>query len=159
VHRLFDLSEDTLLRGVCSGFLAGLLKDLITYVFFASGIIQTGFWNFTSIVAFNQPPQSTIEFTVAIILELIFSALLGLIFCILVNHLKTKHFLIFGLFYGSLVWFFIKALILASNITKLEPTGLQIADPLVHWGLSMVYGLIVALLDHSLRQNLKPLKN
>jgi hypothetical protein len=159
VNRLLDLSEDTLFRGVISGLSAGLLKDIINVILFVPGIIQTGFWNYTSIVAFNKTPQSAIEFAIAIILELIFSAFLGVIFIILVNNLKTKHYVIFGLFYGSLVWFFIKTMILTFNITKLEQPAQSIANPLVHLGLSMVFGLILAIIDHQLRQNSKPSRN
>jgi hypothetical protein len=158
MKRFLDLAEDTPFRGMICGLLAGLAKYLMDLSLFLLRIVNKGYWNFASLVAFDKQPQNGIELILASILELMFCAFWGVIFSLLVNKLKTKHSIIFGIFYGNLIWFFIKAAILAFNITKMQPQDQSIVNPLVTWVLSMVFGLILGMLDHRLGQNLKQFK-
>lgn len=141
------MSEDILLRGMICGLIAGLSKYIIDLILFSLRIINVGYWDFAALVAFNRHPRNLIELISASILELTFCIFWGVVFSSLVSNLKTKHHIPFGIFYGSLIWFFIKAAILAFDITKMMPRDQTTIDPLVTWGLSMVFGLILAILD------------
>lgn len=142
-----ELSGDVLFRGMIGGLIAGISKYVIDLILFSLRIINVGYWDFAALVAFNRDPQNLIELISASILELTFCIFWGVIFCLLVNKLKTRHQLIFGIFYGSLIWFFIKAAILAFNITKMMPPDQTTITPLITWGLSMVFGLLLAIFN------------
>jgi vacuolar-type H+-ATPase subunit I/STV1 len=142
------LSEDTLFRGMVCGLIAGISKYVIDVILFSLRIINVGYWDFAALVAFNRNPQNLTELISASILELTFCMFWGVVFSLLVSKLKTKHHIPFGVFYGSLIWFFIKAAILAFNITKMMPPDQTTITPLITWGLSMVFGLLLAILNH-----------
>jgi hypothetical protein len=155
MKQLLGLSEDPLFRGMVCGLVAGLSKYFIDLILFSFRIINVGYWDFASLVAFNRLPQNIIELAFASILELMFSAFWGVIFSVLVTKSKTKHYLMLGIFYGSLIWFFIKSIILAFNITKMQPAEQSVVNPLITWGLSMVFGLILAILNHQVNTKLR----
>lgn len=142
------MAEDTLFRGMICGLIAGIFKYVIDLILFALRIINVGYWDFAGLVAFNRQPQNLCELISASILELIFCMFWGAVFSLLVRKLKTQHPIFPGVLYGSLIWFFLKAVILAFNITAMMPHDRTSINPLATWGLSMIFGLLLAILNH-----------
>ncbi|MDT3699546.1 MAG: hypothetical protein RO469_08955 [Thermincola sp.] len=105
IVNLKKLSEDTLFRGFICGLAAGALKDLIDYFLFSIEAKERVFWHFASILAFHKPPHEILMHFSALFLELIFSGFLGFIFVLLAQKVKTRHYLLLGIIYGTMVWF------------------------------------------------------
>lgn len=148
IDHLKKYSEDTLFRGFICGLTAGALKDLIDFVLYSIEAKEHVFWHFTSILAFHKPPHGVLMHFSALFLELIFSGFLGFIFVLFAQKIKTRHYLLLGFVYGTLVWFSIKGLIVASEIEELKST--TISHPLLTWFLSAFFGFVVSLLERYL---------
>ena len=150
LKKILVLSEDTFFRGAFCGLIAGIIKDFISYAFDYFNLQKFPYWGFASVIAFTEHglPLSLIKDLVGIVLELSFCSLLGLLFVIIAQNLKTKHYICFGVFYGSFIFFFIKAAILGFNITLLKNS--DIIGPIITWALSILYGIILTLLERRL---------
>ena len=142
---------DTFFRGLIAGFTAGIVKDIPD--FFLHSVFhfkKLSFWDYAGVVTFNKMPHSFIEHVVAFGFQLIFSTGLGIVFIFLASKVvKTKHYLLEGLVFGSSVWFIITAAIKVFRITELQTKGLS--DPLITLLLSMAYGLLLMVIDHWLQ--------
>jgi hypothetical protein len=147
--KLFLLCEDNIFRGALCGLVAGFIKDSVDAILYILDIKSIlSFWGFASVVVFNELPKDWFMNIVALTLELIFSAFIAILFVFCIQKIKTRHYLLLGAFYSSMVWFFIKGIILAFTIELLTPkTNL---DPLIAWLLSMAFGIIIAFLNHKL---------
>jgi hypothetical protein len=143
------LCEDTFFRGAFCGAVAGVLKDIFDLIFYFFTAKEIFFWSFASVVAFDQLPKDLFMNIIAVILEIIFSAFLGIVFALIVPKMKTPHFLFMGIFYGSMVWFFIRAIIVSYKIIELKqpPTAIR---PVITWILSMIFGVILSWLERRL---------
>ena len=102
-------------------------------------------------MAFNRPPKSGLDIALAQVLELIFCSFLGFIYTFLQKVIRTRYKVIFGIFYGSMVWFTIKEAINAFGIKYLH-IPVPFLQPALIWGLSLIYGLLLGLFDHYLEQ-------
>ena len=159
MFKIADLTNDTLFRGIISGLTASILKFLIDLSLLGLGIIKVGFWNYAAIVIFNRHPQAPIEFCFASVLEIIFSTFWGVVFCWLLNRIKTRHSIICGAFFGSLLWFFFRTMILAFKIEQMLPTNQPFINLFTFWALSMLFGAVVATLDQYFARSIRQFKN
>lgn len=141
--------EDTFFRGAFCGAVAGVLKDIVDLIFYFFNAEQIFFWSFASVAAFDQLPKGLYITITAFILEIIFSAFLGVVFVLIVLKIKTRYYLLLGTFYGSMVWFFIRAVIVSYKIPELKqpPTAIR---PVITWILSMIFGVTLAWLERRL---------
>lgn len=150
LKKILILSEDTFFRGTFCGLIAGIIKDFISYGFDYFKLHNFPYWGFASVIVFTEHglPLTLIKDLVGIALELSLCSLLGLLFVIIAQSLKTKHYIYLGAFYGSFIFFFIKAAILGFNITLLK--NKDIIGPIITWALSILYGIILTLLERRL---------
>lgn len=148
--RLRLLCKDTFFRGAFAGVVGGLLKDIVSLVLLAVRIVENAHIQLHAVVAFNRRPRGFIEGAFGFFFDLIFSGFIGLLYSLLVRAIKTRHHLLLGFFTGSMVWFFVKALILAFDIDKLQFNLLAVQNPIINWLLSALYGVVVAFLDRKL---------
>lgn len=155
---LRELCKDTFFRGALAGVVGGLLKDLANLVLQAFKLVENSYMTLHAVVAFNRRPQRFVESFFGFVLDLIFSGFIGLLYSLFVRSLKTRHYLLLGFFSGSLVWFAVKALILAFNIDMLQKNLTLVTDPIFNWLLSALYGVVVASLDRELAPPLESRK-
>ena len=142
-------SEDTLFRGTFCGAIAGILKDSIDYIFYAVNTEGVFFWSFASVIAFGKLPKGLFPDIFGLTLEIIFSAFLGFIYAGVTKKIKARHYLINGIFFGSMVWFLIRAAIVGYKINELKTVGIPVR-PFITWFLSLVYGITLAWLERKL---------
>ena len=149
MDRLRILCEDTFFRGAFCGVAAGVVKNFLAFIFFF--IIFTDehyFWKFSSVLAYHGPPENLFMHITALIIELMFCAFLGVIFVLLVASIKTRHYLLMGTLYGSFIWFFVKCIVVIYKVDQLKPS--TTIHPFIIWMLSMLFGLLIAILDKKL---------
>lgn len=149
IAKIKIFSHDTFFRGIFCGVVAGVLKDMIDASFFFSKLEKQFFWTFASFVAFGQLPKGFVMNLIGIILELIFSGLMGFIYTLLAVKIKTRHYLLLGIFYGSLIWFVIRLGIVSFPINELKIPE-TVARPISIWLLSLFYGLVLTWLERRL---------
>lgn len=143
------LCKDTFFRGAFCGATAGILKDIIDFLYYLFNTKELFFWTFASVVAYGQLPKGLFMNLIGVILEIIFSAFLGVLFAFIVPKIKTRHYLLMGIFYGSMAWFFIRAIIVSFKITELKQLNTTIS-PFIAWMLSMLFGIVLSWLEKRL---------
>lgn len=149
VKKIKILCEDTFFRGALCGGVAGILKDIIDLILYLFKVKGLSFWSFASVVAFDKLPNDLFMNITGICLEIIFSAFLGVLFVLIAQKIKTRHYLLMGTFFGSMAWFFIRAVIVCYKINQLITPATPLR-PFITWLLSMVFGIVLAWLERRL---------
>jgi hypothetical protein len=149
VKKIKVLCEDTFFRGAFCGAVAGILKDIIDFIFYIINFEKQFFWTFASVVAYGQSPKGLLLNIIGILLEIIFSAFLGVLFALIAHKIKSRHYLLMGIFYGSMAWFFIRAAIICYKINELKIPHTPF-HPFITWLLSMLFGIVLTWLERRL---------
>jgi hypothetical protein len=144
---LLTWKEDTFIRGCISGLLAGIVKNSLDFCLIMLRIKSNYFWKISSVIIFSKPPHGFVENMVAVVVELIFCSFIGVVYTLIRTNLKTRYPLVMGMFYGALVWFFIKTSFLLFHISEFKKDLAFIPNPISHLLLSILYGAIVAYLE------------
>jgi hypothetical protein len=112
--------EKRLLIGVIGGTIAGILKDIPDALFHnVLKITTVTFWDYAGIITLGRHPEGLFEQIYSFIFEVIFSILLGIIFTYLTASFKLKQYLLWGGFYGAVVWLTIRAAVTIFNVKSL----------------------------------------
>jgi hypothetical protein len=106
------------------------------------------YFDYAGYIGFNRIPHTFIEYIFAYILEVTFSTGLGVIFSLLSPKIPSRHYLIKGMMFGGLIWYIVTSMIKLDKITKLMTHDL--ITPLLTLMFSIIYGLIIAYVDHYL---------
>ena len=134
--------EKRLFIGAIAGVIAGTLKDIPDAIFhYVLKITGITFWDYAGIIALGHHPNSFFEHVYSIIFQVIFSVLLGIIFINLTTHFKAKQYLLWGGFYGAIVWFAIRAAVVGMGIKPLM--NVEIVTAVINSMDSIIYGLIL----------------
>lgn len=143
------LCEDTFFRGAFCGAVAGVIKDIIDFIFNILNLDKQPFWAIGAIITYGHPPKGLLINLIGILVDIIFSAFNGFLFGLIARKIKTRHYLLLGTFYGSIVWFFARVVIICYNINWLKIAHTTF-HPFIILLLSMLWGIIVARLDRRL---------
>lgn len=143
--------NDPFLRGLIAGLIAGTVKDIPDSILHSIfHLKELSFWDYAGVIALNRMPAGFLEIALAILFEVMFSTGLGVAFAFLAGKIiKTKHYLLLGLSFGSSVWFLVTALIKIFGLTQLQTKNLS--DPTITFILSAAYGLLLTVIDHWLK--------
>lgn len=146
---------DPFLRGIIAGLVAGVLKDIPDAVLHAFHLKILAFWDYVGTVAFNQHPHRFMEHLVTLFFEVFFSIGLGVIFSLLrTKIIQTRHHLLLGLYYGGAIWLIVTGGAKLFRLGELMTHGLL--EPVLTFLLSILYGLVLALVDKWLRDRYRP---
>lgn len=137
--------EEKFINGIIGGIGAGIIKDIPDLIFrYWLKITRIIFWDYSETIALGHPPRS---------LPVVFSIFIGIVFVYLAPYFKTKKILIQGAIYGALVWFGIRAGVIAFQI-KILIDGNIISATLNSLN-SIIYGILLALIVHYLEKKEK----
>ena len=143
---------DTFLRGIIAGLIAGAVKDIPDSILHSVfHLKKLSFWDYAGVIALNRMPAGFLEIALAVLFEVMFSIGLGVFFVFLADKvIKTKHYLLLGLTFGSSVWFFVTVFVKIFGLTQLQTKNLS--DPILTFMLSASYGLLLTVIDHWLNK-------
>ena len=135
--------EKRLLIGVIGGTIAGVLKDIPDALFHNVLKITTiTFWDYAGTITLGSHPEGLFEQIYSFVYEVIFSILLGIIFAYLTARFKLKQHLLWGGFYGAVVWLAIRAAVTIFNVKSLVSQDFLTA--VINSLDSILYGIILA---------------
>ncbi len=145
------LSEDKFTRGIIAGSIAGLLKDIppLFIDIFHAKIFPT-YWDYSGIIAFGKIPDTAIDILIAIIVEIAFSMAVGVVLAYAIDIIKSHHYLIKGAFFGTAVWFFLRALVWIFEIKKFNQP--QMPAFFINSVTSAGFGLLIAYINKLLQK-------
>ncbi len=137
------------MAGVTGGVIAGICKDIPDAILgYFLKISRITFWDYSGTIALGHRPKVGLEVITAIFYEVVFSIFIGIIFVYLAPYFKTKRYLLRGAIYGALVWFFIRAAVMAFRLEPLIDG--DIISAVINSLNSIFYGLILGAIVHYL---------
>lgn len=140
--------KDQFIRALVGGLIAGVIKD-IPDIFLVElfKIKKLAFWDYVGVIIFSEIPHNFPEHLANIIIEVVFSAGIGIIYSmIIIPVLPTKSYLIRGSVYGSACGFTLISIVKLFNINLLITHDLF--TPLATLFFSACYGLLLAFLEN-----------
>ncbi len=143
--------EKRLSIGIIAGIIAGILKD-IPDAFFHYGLKITNltFWDYAGTIAFGHHPSGIAENVCALCFEVVFSILVGMVFVFITNRMIFKHYLLSGAFYGAIVWFVIRSVVVGLDIKSL--VNEDIVTTTINSLDSVIYGIMLSFIIHLLEK-------
>lgn len=143
--------KEKFVTGVIGGVIAGIIKDIPDSIFrYLLKITNITFWDYSGIIALGHQPRGLFEQIYAVFYEIIFSILIGIVFVYIAPYFKTKRFLLRGAIYGALVWFAIRAAVIAFKIKPLIDG--DIVSATINSLNSIFYGIILGTIIHYLEK-------
>jgi hypothetical protein len=142
--------DNKFMKAILAGIIAGTVKDIPNaFLHHYPRIIEITLWDYAGTAALGRLPVGFGEHAYAFFLELLFCIFLSLFY---VNYhvlpqFGRDHHKLKGILYGAFVWFLIRGVVLAFEITPL--LGENLLTSLVNLLVSMLFGCI---LDCSLRR-------
>ena len=134
--------EKRLLIGAIGGGVAGVIKDIPdAFLHNVLKITTITFWDYAGMITLGSHPQGLLEQIYSFILEVIFSILLGIIFAYLTARFKLKQHLLWGGFYGAVVWLTIRTAVTVFGIKSLANRDFLTA--VINSLNSILYGIIL----------------
>ena len=143
------LLKDKLIFGSFIGLVAGLLKDLLTLIFYQLKILDGLFCHFAGgmFFRFSALDLTSPEWPLLVIGylgDLTLSGILGVIFVYLVKTTGPRYIILKGIFYGAAVWFAIFGGVLALGISKVQEK--QPVHTLIMFFVHLLFGYVLGLL-------------
>jgi len=102
--------NDRLTQGFISGLLAGVLLNLIDYISLSLNIVEITYLDWAGTILFGYQPNTLNEHILALLAQILFSGILGIIFAYIIPFVTSKNILLKGLLYALSSWFFIYAI-------------------------------------------------
>ncbi|CUH95855.1 putative membrane protein [Propionispora sp. 2/2-37] len=111
---------DLFTRGLTSGVLSGIILNIFSFISESLGITTLPMATWTAIIIFGRtPPFSFSETIFAMLGNLMFTGLLGVVFAFLVPVITKEKLYLKGWFFSTVVWFIIYAV---TTLFKVEGT-------------------------------------
>ncbi|MGE5605287.1 MAG: hypothetical protein ACM3YE_06300 [Bacteroidota bacterium] len=134
--------EEKISNGAIAGIIAGILKDIPDAILHNSlKITSITFWDYAGTITLGRHPHGFFESSYSFFFEVIFSTFLGILFVNFTTHFNRKHYLLWGAFYGGIIWFFIRSIVVVSRIESL--ITMDFLTSLVNSINSIIYGIIL----------------
>lgn len=136
-------ARDRFLTGFVAGFIAGIPMNIVSYIMFKLNIAHITFVDWAGIVIYGNRPQELSTTIFALLVQLIFAGMLGVIFAYLVAGIfNSKNYLFKGWVFAFASWFIIYSLAVIMKISQVTqiPLGTAITD----FAGATVYGLTLA---------------
>ncbi|HBF37577.1 MAG TPA: hypothetical protein DDW50_09680 [Firmicutes bacterium] len=135
--------ENRFLNGTMAGIVAGIVKDVPNGIFHIFPTLNAlALWDYAGVLAFGRLSRNFGELLYALFLELLFGTFNGVIFIYLPFASEPGNYKLKGIFFGAIIWFLVRAVVLAFHISIL--LGENIGTSLTNLLLSMVFGCTLA---------------
>lgn len=113
--------RDRLTSGLIAGLVAGIVLDAVHYLSISLGIAELAYWDWASFSIFGFRTTNPWEMLLAVLVQLFFAGLVGVLFAYLIKSIKSKNLILKGIFYSLSVWFLLNAIVHVLNVTALMP--------------------------------------
>lgn len=144
---------DRFVRGLIAGFAAGVAMDALDLIAYWLKYDTTRYLDFAAVIAFGKNATNTVEVLVALLIELMFKAGLGVLFVFVVPKVKSKYLVVKAVFFGISNWFVIYSVIILFKATKFPKVDLGVT--VSHLINSSVYGIVLALILYLMEDKIK----
>lgn len=134
--------QDRYVRGALAGVIGGVAMDVWSYISAALDFGKIRFVDWSSVMIFGYLPVTKAEEILALVGQVIFSMLLGIVFVFMVPAISSRNLWFKGMSYAFGVWFLILIITLLFNVKHLVP--IYFATALSNFIGALIYGLVLA---------------
>lgn len=134
--------NDRLAMGLLAGLTAGVAMNVVNLTAFYSGIGELRYLDWAAIVIYGTRPVSFAEAVFALMAQIIFVGLLGVVFAYLIRAISSRNLLLRGWLFGAAVWFSLYGITFLFNVQQTIPVRLDTA--LNDFVGASVFGLVLA---------------
>jgi hypothetical protein len=113
--------QDRLTRGLVAGIAAGIVLDIIHYLSFLLGIVELTYFDWASVVVFGTRTTNAFELFLAVVVQLFFAGLVGVLFVYFITWVTSKNLLLKAVVFSLAVWFFANGIAHTLKVTPLMP--------------------------------------
>jgi hypothetical protein len=136
--------EDKLIRGILSGFVGSIAKDILGVILlYVVKLTTVSYWDYAGLIILLREPKGLAEHLFSTFVQLLFGMFLGAIYAYLSPLLRCKFYIIKGAAYGILVWFVISVAILVFKLNIEGHAALNTA--IANFLTAVVYGVVMAI--------------
>jgi hypothetical protein len=138
-------------RAIIASLIGSTVKDIPTFI---SHIIwdipKIAYWDYAARIGFGNLPKTFVHYLFAIPLEITFGITLGVGLLYLMEALKLKHHIVFGIGIGSSIWFFLRIFVALYNFEPfVNPDEIS---AIVNWVMSIIYCITTILIYNWLKK-------
>ncbi|MFZ5944737.1 MAG: hypothetical protein ACOYVD_11540 [Bacillota bacterium] len=134
--------RDRLTRGFLAGIFGGIPMNIFDLISFYLGISELRFIDWAAIMIYGVKPGNIPETVFALLAQIIFSGVLGIIFAYLITLVNSVNYLLKGAIFGSFTWFLLYGISLLFKVEATIPLHLDTAAS--DFLGSIIYGLVLA---------------
>jgi uncharacterized membrane protein YagU involved in acid resistance len=140
------LNMDRFFRGFIAGISGGLAMNVWSFFsYYVLNFTDKRFLDWTSVILYGHLPNSVLEAVYALLIQILWVGLLGILFAYLVPVITSRGYLLKGAIYGLLMGFIIYAVTTVYKVPNLTTFNLATVfsnhiGGLI-WGLTMAYVL------------------
>lgn len=134
--------KDRLVNGIIAGILAGIGMNIINYPAYLLNLSTIRYLDWAGILIFGRRPVAIWEAVFAQLVQIAFSAFVGVVFAYLIPTVSSRYYIVKGIFFGIISWFFIYAAGIALRLPFL--TLIPFRTSLINFISSIVFGLVLA---------------
>jgi hypothetical protein len=111
--------DDKFIRGFWFGIAGGVVKNLLTLIFYFLFKIHLTFLGYASVVVFTHFATNLFENLVALFAEITYGLTWSILFSYTLGENIQKHYVLKGFLYGLFIWFVLRVVIFLFRITSL----------------------------------------
>jgi hypothetical protein len=137
--------KDRYTIGFMIGTIAGALADLSSFLLTrVLKIGKIGYEDFAAVLVYSTKAKTIGELIFAHLVQLFFSALLGVLFVFLIKNITSKYLFLKAISFGLFVWLFAFSTAQLYKLPELYKVDLKTA--LVNYIAAIVFGLVIAII-------------
>lgn len=134
--------KDRFANGLVAGFISGIIIDILNFAAYYLHWSTMRYLDWAGIMIFGRKPTFLSEEIFAQLVQLAFSAFIGVLFAYLYFEITSRYYLLKGIFLGVMFWFFIYAAGIALKLPHLSVIPFKTS--LMNFVGAIIYGLIAA---------------
>ncbi|MEW6458259.1 MAG: hypothetical protein AB1441_04190 [Bacillota bacterium] len=135
--------NDRLTIGFFAGLTGGVLMNVINLASYYLGIAELRYLDWAAIVIYGTRPVNLAEAVFALVSQVVFVGMLGVVFAYLITVITSTNILLRGWLFGIAIWFSLYGITLLFHVQETIPVRLDTA--LTDFVGASVYGLVLAL--------------
>lgn len=134
--------KDRFVNGLITGTAAGIAMNLLNFAMYYLNLSTMRYLDWAGIMIFGRKPAFLSEELFAQLVQLAFSAFIGVLFAYLYFEVTSRYYLLKGAFFGVIFWFFMYAAGIALKLPHL--TVIPFKTSLTNFLGAIIYGLVAA---------------
>lgn len=134
--------RDRLMKGFLAGVTGGVIMNIFDFSAFYLKLEELRFLDWAAIVFTDSMPHGFAETAFALLVQIVFSGMLGIFFAYTIPKLTSRNLLLKGWLFGIAVWFVLYGLLLLFEIPGIIPFNFKTS--ISDFVIASIFGIVMA---------------